>query len=76
MTYKFKEGDRVRHVNDPEDEGVFIEYTNGEYSRVVWNNYGDTAYNLTENLYLAALVSTEQEAVMLLLSLGYTVSKH
>lgn len=76
MTYKFKEGDRVRHVNDPEDEGVFIEYTNGEYSRVDWNNDGDTAYNRTENPYLAALVITEQEAVMLLLSLGYTVSKH
>lgn len=75
MTYKFKEGDRVKHRCDQQDEGTFIK-DNGEYSRVIWDNDGATEYNSTESLYLAATVNTEQEAVMLLLSLGYTVSKH
>lgn len=75
MDYKFKAGDRVRHAHDPEDEGTFMSYNGDDSAKVKWDNDGEMS-NLLEFIYLVESSDKEQEAVMLLLNLGYTVSKN
>lgn len=76
MSYQFKEGDCVMHTNDDTDIGTFIKYNNDYTCLVDWNIDGVQSA-MVECLYLVNnSTNKEQEAVMLLLNLGYMVSKN
>jgi hypothetical protein len=77
MQYKFKAGDRVKHVHDDGDQGTFIRYNRDGNAIILWDR-DEKITNITKNLYLITtkdVSNKEQDAVMLLLSLGYTISK-
>jgi len=92
MTYKFKVGDRVYWEGNQyisEDYGIVVEYEGNHYIKneygvdsvwVKWDSDNDVQYCEEDKLEFSyasvGSVSSEQEAVMLLLSLGYTLSKY
>lgn len=79
---RFKEGDRVVYNYDGDkDSGVVVQCYGSAYYRTnnVWVEWDSDERVLPANAAYLTLVCNhgikEQEAVMLLLSLGYTVSK-
>lgn len=84
MTYEFKEGDVVelpKQDGYARDTGVVVAVDGSIYNRlgniwVKWDSDGRVLHANPVHLSLVGNRGTEeQEAVMLLLSLGYTVSK-
>lgn len=76
MQYQFKAGDRVKHTAD-EDQGTFIRYNRDGNAIILWDR-DEKITNITKNLYPITtkdVSNKELDAVMLLLSLGYTISK-
>lgn len=79
---RFKEGDRVFYNNNGDkDCGVVVAVDGSIYNRLgkIWVKWSSDERVLPANAAYLTLVCNhgikEQEAVMLLLSLGYTVSK-
>lgn len=80
---KFKVGDKVMWDNDVKDWGVVTKTTNDDFA-VKWSTCSNT-YTYSWGLHFAARITlrtdnqcsqlSEQQAVALLLSLGYTISK-
>lgn len=76
MQYQFKAGDRVKHTADG-DQGTFIQYNLDGDVIVLWDKDGETT---NDPKYLSLITidgasNKELDAVMLLLSLGYSISK-
>lgn len=77
MNYEFKAGDRVKHTHDDKDQGTFVRYNCDGLALVIWDRGGEMT-NIPNYLYpitTKGVPNKEQDAVMLLLSLGYTLSK-
>jgi len=84
MSYQFKAGDRIilcEHQGN--DSGEVVEFDGSIYSNdggiwVKWDSDGKTLYIDEESIEFEEGLTNdkEQEAVMLLLNLGYTVSKN
>lgn len=76
MQYQFKAGDRVKHTADGE-QGTFIQYDLDGDAIVLWDRNGeevnDPKYLVLIDIDGASL--KELDAVLLLLSLGYSISK-
>lgn len=76
MQYQFKAGDRVKHTAD-EDQGTFIQYNLDGDAIVLWDKDGEMTNDskYLDLINIEGASNKELEAVLLLLSLGYTISK-
>lgn len=77
MQYNFKVGDVVQNILDA-DIGIIKEHITGKFWRILYVEYGLAICSEDYNIVIEDKdnLNEEQQAVMLLLSLGYTISKN